>query len=43
MREMLKRLKTDAALFAAAFLASAIVLGANTSFAEILEIVLGTH
>ena len=36
-------LKTDLALFAAAFIASAFVLGADTSFAHILGAVLGAR
>jgi len=40
---MSQKLKTDFALFAAAFIASAIVLGADTSFADILDAVLGAH
>jgi hypothetical protein len=40
---MSHRLKTDLALFAAAFIASAIVLGADTSFAHILGVVLGAR
>jgi hypothetical protein len=40
---MSQRLKTDLALFAAAFLASALVLGADTSFAHMLGAVLGAH
>ncbi len=40
---MSQKLKTDFALFAAAFIASAIVLGADTSFADILGAVLGAH
>ena len=36
-------LKTDLALFAAAFIASAIVLGADTSFAHMLGAALGAH
>lgn len=40
---MRQRLKTDFALFAAAFIASAIVLGADTSFAEIVHLVLAIH
>ena len=39
---MSQKLKTDFALFAAAFIASAIVLGADASFADILA-VLGAH
>lgn len=37
---MSNRLKTDIALFAAAFFAAALVLGADTSFAQIVHIVL---
>ncbi len=40
---MSQRLKTDFALFAAAFIASALVLGANSSFAHILGAVIGAH
>jgi len=40
---MSQTLKTDLALFAAAFLAMVFVLGANTSFAEILGAVLGAQ
>jgi len=40
---MSQTLKTDLALFAAAFTAIAFVLGANTSFAEILLAVLGAR
>ena len=36
-------LKTDLALFAAAFIAVAFVLGANASFADILGALLGAH
>ena len=38
---MSQKLKTDLALFAAAFIAGAFVLGANASFADILGAVLG--
>lgn len=40
---MSQTLKTDLALFAAAFVAIVVVLGANSSFAEILGAVLGVH
>ena len=40
---MSQKLKTDLALFAAAFIASALVLGADTSFADMLGAVLGAH
>lgn len=40
---MSKKLKADIALFAAAFIASAVVLGADTSFAEMLHIILKMH
>ena len=40
---MSQKLKTDFALFAAAFIASAVVLGADTSFADILGAVLRAH
>ena len=40
---MSQRLKTDIALFAAAFIASAIVLGANASLADIVGIMLKVH
>jgi hypothetical protein len=40
---MSNTLKTDLALFAAAFFASAFVLGANASFADILGALLGAH
>lgn len=39
---MSDKLKTDLALFAAAFIAGALVLGANTSFAHIIAII-ATH
>jgi hypothetical protein len=40
---MSQTLKTDLALFAAAFTAIVFVLGANTSFADILGAVLSAH
>ncbi|WP_281034272.1 hypothetical protein [Mesorhizobium sp. YM1C-6-2] len=40
---MSQKLKTDFALFAAAFIASAIVLGADTGFAHMLGAVFGAH
>ena len=40
---MSQKLKTDFALFAAAFIASAVVLGADTSFADILGAVFRAH
>jgi len=40
---MRQTLKTDLALFAAAFIASAFVLGADTSVANMLGAVLGAH
>ena len=40
---MSQRLKTDIALFTAAFIASAIVLGANASLADIVGIMLKVH
>ena len=40
---MSQRLKTDIALFAAVFIASAIVLGANASLADIVGIMLKAH
>ena len=40
---MSQKMKTDLALFAAAFIASALVLGADTSFAHMLGAVFGTH
>lgn len=35
--------KTDMALFSAAILAAAMVLGANVSFAEVIDTVLGAY
>ena len=44
MRDVMsQRLKTDLALFAAAFIASAFVLGADTSFAHMLGAVLSAR
>jgi len=40
---MSQKLKTDFALFAAAFIASAIVLGADTGVAHMLGAVFGAH
>lgn len=40
---MSQKPKTDFALFAAAFIASAIVLGADTGFAQIPRVVFGAH
>lgn len=40
---MSQKLKTDIALFAAAFIASAFVLGANTGLADILGFMLKAH
>jgi hypothetical protein len=40
---MSQKLKTDLALFAAAFIASAFVLGADTGFAHMLGAVLGAN
>jgi len=40
---MSQTLKTDLSLFAAAFIASVFVLGANTSLADILGVVLSAH
>lgn len=40
---MSEKMKTDLALFAAAFIACALVLGANTSVAHMMGVVLGAH
>ncbi len=40
---MSHNLKTDFALFAAAFVAAVLVLGANSSFAEILSVMVGAR
>ena len=40
---MSHNLKTDFALFAAAFVAAVLVLGANSSFAQILGALIGAH
>lgn len=40
---MLATWKTDMALFAAAIFATAMVLGANVSFAEVVDAVLRVH
>lgn len=40
---MSHNLKTDLALFAAAFVSAAMVLGADTSFAQMLGVIIGAH
>lgn len=40
---MSHNLKTDLALFAAAFVAAVLVLGANSSFAQIVSAIIGVH
>ena len=40
---MSQKLKTDFALFAAAFIASAIVLGADDGFARMFGAMIGSH
>jgi len=40
---MSQKLKTDLALFAAAFIASAIVLGASDGFAQVFGAMLGSR
>ena len=40
---MSHNLKTDLALFAAAFVSAVLVLGANSSFAQMVGVIIGIH